>query len=73
MFRYKDPVLFNFLIGLTEKEMSEQGGFSIFRHEMRALLRHKGPKNYRECGDQILRYFLKRHTKRVKQQLTVQP
>jgi len=47
---------------LREKEMHqvlELGGFSISKPEMSALFRREGHKNYRECGDQILRYFLK--------------
>lgn len=47
---------------LREKEMHavlERGGFSISKPEMSALFRREGHKNYRECGDQILRYFLK--------------
>jgi len=54
---------------LRENEMHEvleQGGFSISRHEMSALFRREGHKNYRECGDQILRYFLKGLTKRLR-------
>lgn len=33
--------------------------FPISRPELSALFRKKGHKNYRECGDQILRNFLK--------------
>lgn len=54
---------------LREKNMHdilEQGGFSISKHEMSALFRRKGHDNYRECGDQILRYFLKGLTQRVR-------
>ncbi|MEL7833548.1 DUF1456 family protein [Fodinibius sp. Rm-B-1B1-1] len=54
---------------LREKDMHdtlERGGFSISKHEMSALFRREGHENYRECGDQILRYFLKGLTERVR-------
>jgi uncharacterized protein YehS (DUF1456 family) len=47
---------------LKEPDMHEimsDGGYNIGRAEMSALLRKKGQPNYRECGDQVLRYFLK--------------
>jgi len=47
---------------LKEPDMHEimsNGGYNIGRAEMSALLRKKGQPNYRECGDQVLRYFLK--------------
>lgn len=34
-------------------------GFKVGRSELSALLRKKGHENYRECGDQFLRNFLK--------------
>jgi len=34
-------------------------GFKIGKHELSAFLRRKDHSNYRECGDQVLRYFLK--------------
>lgn len=54
---------------LREKDMHdvlEQGGFSLSKPEMSALFRSKGHKNYRECGDQVLRYFLKGLTIRLR-------
>lgn len=54
---------------LREKDMHdilELGGFSISKHEMSALFRSKGHQNYRECGDQILRYFLRGLTERLR-------
>lgn len=54
---------------LREKDMHdilELGGFSISKPEMSALFRREGHKNYRECGDQILRYFLKGLTERIR-------
>jgi uncharacterized protein YehS (DUF1456 family) len=40
--------------------------FKISKSELSALLRKKGHINYRECGDQLLRNFLKGLTKRVR-------
>lgn len=47
---------------LKEDDMHEilgLAGFKIGRSEMSAFLRKKGHINYRECGDQFLRNFLK--------------
>ncbi|MDD5330566.1 MAG: DUF1456 family protein [Sulfuricella sp.] len=44
----------------------EQAGFAISKPELNALFRKKGHKNYRECGDQILRNFLKGLTGRLR-------
>ncbi|MBC7712270.1 MAG: DUF1456 family protein [Rhizobacter sp.] len=41
-------------------------GFPMGRSELSALLRKKGHINYRECGDQLLRNFLKGLTMRVR-------
>lgn len=54
---------------LHEKDMHnilESAGFSLSKHEMSALFRSEEHKNYRACGDQILRYFLKGLTMRVR-------
>lgn len=40
-------------------EILELGGYPVSRAELTALMRKKDHPNYRECGDQILRYFLK--------------
>ncbi len=40
-------------------EVIEKGGYSVGRSELSAFFRKKGQPNYRECGDQVLRYFLK--------------
>jgi len=40
-------------------EVLEMGNYPIGRAEMSALLRKRDHINYRECGDQVLRYFLK--------------
>lgn len=37
--------------------------FSISRSELSALFRKKGHKNYKECGDQLLRNFINGLTK----------
>lgn len=46
---------------LTEQE------FRISMPEITAMMRNPDHKNYRECGDQFLRYFLRGLTQRVKQ------
>ncbi len=40
-------------------EILDLAGFKIGRSEVSAFLRKKGHINYRECGDQFLRNFLK--------------
>ncbi len=40
-------------------EVLDLSGFKIGRSEVSAFLRKKGHINYRECGDQFLRNFLK--------------
>lgn len=37
----------------------ELAGFQVSKPELSALFRKKGHKNYRACGDQLLRNFLK--------------
>jgi uncharacterized protein YehS (DUF1456 family) len=47
---------------LREEDMIntlKKGGFVISKAELSALFRKKGHKHYRECGDQLLRHFLK--------------
>ena len=36
-----------------------RGGFSVSKTEIGAFFRSPDHRNYRECGDQFLRYFLK--------------
>ena len=36
----------------------ELGGFRLSKAELSALFRKEGHKHYRECGDQVLRYFV---------------
>ncbi|MHA7847748.1 YehS family protein [Serratia sp. D1N4] len=40
--------------------------FRISKPELSALFRKQGSKNYRPCGDQMLRYFLKGLTQRIR-------
>lgn len=47
---------------LKEEDMHkvlELAGFGVSKPELSALFRMKGHKNYRACGDQLLRNFLK--------------
>ena len=44
----------------------ELAGFSVSKPELSALFRVKGHKNYRACGDQLLRNFLKGLTVRLR-------
>ena len=41
-------------------------GIKFSKGELSAILRKKGHDNYRVCGDQVLRYFLKGLTERLK-------
>lgn len=52
---------------LKEEDMHdilERAGFKVARGELSAVLRKNGHVNYRECGDQLLRNFLKGLTMR---------
>ncbi|MCW4455667.1 DUF1456 family protein [Flavobacterium sp. MXW15] len=40
-------------------EIFESAGFPVSKPELSALFRQPGHKNYRACGDQLLRNFLK--------------
>lgn len=40
-------------------EVLKLADVAISKSELTALFRRKGHKNYKECGDQFLRYFLK--------------
>lgn len=44
----------------------DAAGFKISKPELSALLRKEGQKNYRPCGDQFLRNFLKGLTLRIR-------
>lgn len=55
---------------LTDQDMHEvfdQAGFAVSKPELSALFRQPGHRNYRPCGDQILRNFLKGLTLRVRE------
>ena len=47
-------------------EIFESAGFPMSKPELSALFRQPDHKNYRECGDQALRNFLKGLTQRVR-------
>lgn len=54
---------------LKEEDMHkvlDLAGFSVSKPELSALFRLKGHKNYRACGDQLLRNFLKGLTLRLR-------
>jgi len=54
---------------LKEEDMHqvlELAGFRVSKPELSALFRAKGHKNYRACGDQFLRNFLKGLTIRLR-------
>ena len=47
-------------------ELLELGGFQLSKAELSALFRKEGHKHYRECGDQVLRYFVGGLTKQLR-------
>ena len=47
-------------------EVFDAAGFSVSKPELSALFRQPEHKNYRACGDQLLRNFLKGLTLRVR-------
>ena len=47
-------------------EYLELGGFRLSKAELSALFRKEGHKHYRECGDQVLRYFVGGLTKKLR-------
>jgi uncharacterized protein YehS (DUF1456 family) len=44
----------------------EEAGFPLTKPELSAFFRNENHRNYRECGDQVLRNFLKGLTMRVR-------
>ena len=53
---------------LREEDMLQviqSTGFKFGKSELSAILRKRDHANYRECGDQVLRYFLKGLTLRL--------
>ena len=56
-------VLRKLRIAFDQKEegmlkLLEKGGFRMSKSELSALFRKEEHKHYRECGDQVLRYFI---------------
>ncbi len=47
-------------------DIFERVGFAVSKPELSALFRQPGHKNYRPCGDQLLRNFLKGLTLRLR-------
>lgn len=47
-------------------QILELAGFGVSKPELSALFRTRGHKNYRDCGDQLLRNFLKGLTMRLR-------
>jgi uncharacterized protein YehS (DUF1456 family) len=47
------------------------GGIVISKYELSALFRKEGHKNYKECGDQILRNFLRGLTEKYRAKTNV--
>ncbi|MNY50207.1 hypothetical protein D3C86_1856970 [compost metagenome] len=47
-------------------DIFSDAGFRVGRAELSAFFRRKGHFNYRECGDQMLRNFLKGLTLRLR-------
>jgi len=72
----KNPLTNNFILKklrvafeLKEDDMHailEKADFPVSKPELSALFRKHGHKNYRACGDQLLRNFLKGLTLRVR-------
>ena len=51
----------------------EQGGFRMSKSELSALFRKEAHKHYRECGDQVLRYFIVGLTKERRPDVVSEP
>ena len=47
-------------------DLLKSADFAVGQSEIGAIFRKPGHKNYRECGDQILRNFLKGLTKKIR-------
>ena len=68
---YNNDILKKLRIAFELKEndlhdIMNLAGFNISRPELNALFRKEGHKNYRKCGDQVLRNFLKGLTLRIR-------
>jgi uncharacterized protein YehS (DUF1456 family) len=51
----------------------ETGGFRMSKSELSALFRKEAHKHYRECGDQVLRYFIVGLTKERRPDVASEP
>lgn len=51
----------------------EQGGFQMSKSELSALFRKETHKHFRECGDQVLRYFIVGLTKERRPEVASEP
>jgi uncharacterized protein YehS (DUF1456 family) len=51
----------------------ESGGFKMSKSELSALFRKEAHKHYRECGDQVLRYFIVGLTKERRPDVASEP
>lgn len=49
-------------------EILKSVGFRVSATELSALFRNEDHRNYKHCGDQLLRYFLKGLTQRVRKE-----
>ncbi len=47
-------------------DIFQRADFRVSKPEISALFRNPDHKNYRDCGDQLLRYFLKGLTSRIR-------
>lgn len=47
-------------------DIFQRADFWVSKPEISALFRNPDHKNYRDCGDQLLRYFLKGLTSRIR-------
>lgn len=54
-------------------DLLDKGEFRLSKPELSALFRKEGHKHYRECGDQVLRYFLDGLTKVLRPQEAEDP
>ena len=54
-------------------ELLEKGGFRMSKSELSALFRKETHKHYRECGDQVLRYFIVGLTKERRPEVASEP
>jgi uncharacterized protein YehS (DUF1456 family) len=51
----------------------ELGGFRLSKSELSALFRNENHRHYRECGDQVLRYFIIGLTRERRPEVAAEP